>query len=96
MDQESDAVTPNALDRPRGSWSQESMLPPSEVSLRLDITLDGPAGFATVALVVTHNDERALEAMTCAPVVPYDEALAVASSMLQEQLSIALAVLSPF
>lgn len=72
------------------------MLPPSEIAIRLDVTLDGPAGFSTVAIVVTHNEHRELAAMVCAPVVPYDEALGIAVAMLQEQLAAALSVLSPF
>lgn len=72
------------------------MMPPSEIAIRLDVTYDGPAGFATVAVVVTQNEQRELVAMCCAPVVQFDQVLATAVAMLADQTVSAAASISPF
>lgn len=78
------------------TWTQQGMLPPGEVSLRLEISVDGPAGFGTVSIIVHNDNGTELAALECAPVVPFDRVLAVATAMLNEQLATALSVLSPF
>lgn len=96
MDQECTEGAPKVPSPDRRAWSQPGLLPPSEVHLQVEVSLDGPAGFGTVSVIVHNDHGEELAALECSPVVPFDQCAALACRMLSEQIAAALAVLSPF
>lgn len=96
MSRECSEAAPISSAGQHAEWSQPGLLPPSEVSLRLEISIDGPAGFGTVSIIVHNDHGTELAALECAPVVPFDRVLAAAVAMLTEQLATSMSVLSPF